>query len=293
MRDIHPTAIIDAKAQLDDGVKVGPFTVIGPHVKLGRDCVIHNHVTLAGNTTLGKNVEVFPGAAVGLPPQDLKYRGEPTQLSIGDNTIVRECATLHIGTELGGGHTSVGSNNLIMAYVHVAHDCQIKNNIVIANGAQLAGHVMVDDGARISGLVAVHHFVRIGCCAFVAGCAKLSIDVPPFTLAEGHPARIRALNKEGLKRRGLSAAAQEALKEAYRLCFRDGMPQEQAFKEIADRCCDKFPEVQMFVEFLKATAQGRHGRALEAERETVPPEERDGPLNFRIESSGSEGSGTK
>src|SRR5258708_27755776 len=182
MREIHPTAIIDPKAQLDDGVKVGPYTVIGPNVVIGRDSVIYNSVTIAGHTTLGKNVQVFPGAALGLPPQDLKYKGEPTRLSVGDHTILRECCTLHIGTELGGGHTGVGSNNLIMAYVHVAHDCQVKNNIVIANGAQLAGHVTIEDGARISGLVAVHHFVRIGVCAFVAGCAKLSIDVPPFTL---------------------------------------------------------------------------------------------------------------
>ena len=282
MRDIHPTAVIDPNAQLGEGVKVGPFTVIGPDVVVGPGCIIHNHVTLAGHTTLGANVHVFPGAALGMAPQDLKFKGEKTTLDVGDNTVLRECCTLHLGTELGGGKTTVGSNNLIMAYVHIAHDCHVKNNIVIANGSQLAGHVVVEDGARISGLAAVHHFVRIGCCSFVGGCAKLSIDVPPFTLADGHPARIRGLNREGLKRRGLLPAAQEALKEAYRLCFRDEMPQEQAFKEIAERGCDKFAEVALFVEFLRATARGRHGRALEAERESLPPEERDGRLNFKI-----------
>ncbi|MCY3018029.1 MAG: acyl-ACP--UDP-N-acetylglucosamine O-acyltransferase, partial [Planctomycetota bacterium] len=185
MRHLHPTAIIDPKAQLADGVAVGPFSVIGPDVVIGEGCVIHNCATLTGCTTLGKNVQVFPGAMVGGTPQDLKYKGERTTLSVGDGTVVRECCTLHVGTELGGGKTVIGKNNLIMAYVHVAHDCELNNNIIIANATQLAGHVHIDDYARISGLVAVHHFVHIGTCAFVAGCAKLSIDVPPFTLAEG------------------------------------------------------------------------------------------------------------
>jgi len=279
---IHPTAIIDSKAQLGSHVSVGPYTVVGPDVTLGEGCVIHNHVTLTGQTTLGKHVQVFPGAVVGGAPQDLKHKGEKTQLLVGDNTVIRECCTLHVGTELGGGETIVGSNNLIMAYVHVAHDCHLRNNIVIANGVQLAGHVHIHDGARLSGLAALHHFVTVGACAFVAGCAKLSIDVPPFTLAEGHPARIRALNKEGLKRRGLSAEAQEAMKDAFRLCFRDHLPQEKAFAELASKGHDKFLEVNMLMEFLKATAAGKHGRALEAEREIVPPDQRDGRLNFKL-----------
>ncbi|HYG73782.1 MAG TPA: acyl-ACP--UDP-N-acetylglucosamine O-acyltransferase [Planctomycetota bacterium] len=279
---IHATAIIDPKAKLGTGVSVGPYSVVGPDVTVGDGCTIHNHVTLTGFTTIGKNVQIFPGAVVGGAPQDLKYKGEKTKLIIGDGTMIRECCTLHVGTELGGGETVVGSNNLIMAYVHVAHDCRLRNNIVIANGAQLAGHVHVHDGARISGLAAIHHFVTIGACAFVAGCAKLSVDVPPFTLAEGHPARIRALNKEGLKRRGLSTDAQEAMKEAFRLCFREHLPQEHAFKELTEKGHDRFIEVAMLIEFLKATAKGKHGRALEAEREIVPAEERDGRLNFKI-----------
>jgi UDP-N-acetylglucosamine acyltransferase len=282
MTQIHPTAIIDPKAQLGKDVSVGPFSIVGPDAVIGDGCAIHNHVTVTGCTTIGKRVQIHTGAIIGGPPQDLKYKGERTTLSIGDDCVIRECCTMNIGTELGGGKTVVGNNNLIMAYVHVAHDCILKNNIVIANGAQLAGHVVVEDGARISGLVAVHHFVRIGMCAFIAGCAKLSIDVPPFTLAEGHPARIRGLNKEGLKRRGLSTEAQEAIKEAYRLCFRDDMPRDQAYKEIAEHEYDKFVEVALFLEFLKAVAQGKHGRALEAERAVVPADERDGRLNFKI-----------
>lgn len=283
MNSIHATAIVDKSARIADGVQIGPFTIVGPDVTLGEGCVIHNHVTLAGATTLGRNVHVHPGAVVGGPPQDLKYKGEKTTLSIGDNTVIRECCTIHVGTELGGGRTMVGNNNLIMAYVHIAHDCVLKNNIVIANGTQLSGHVHVDDGARISGLAALHHFVRIGACAFVAGCAKLSIDVPPFTLAEGHPARIKALNKEGMKRRGLSPDAMEAVKEAFKLCFRNtDMSREDAMKRIMESSYEKHAEVKLFADFLRATAEGKFGRALEAEREVVPPNERDGKLNFKI-----------
>jgi UDP-N-acetylglucosamine acyltransferase len=285
MGRIHPTAIVDPKARLGSDVSVGPYSVVGPDVVVGDGCIIQNGVTLTGCTTLGKRIHVFPGAVVGAVPQDLKYKGERTTLEVGDNTVLRECCTLHVGTELGGGRTVVGSNNLIMAYVHVAHDCKLGSNIVIANATQLAGHVVVEDGARISGLVAIHHFVRVGTCSFIAGCAKLSIDVPPFTLAEGHPARIRGLNKEGLKRRGLSAEAQDALKETYRLCFRDEIPQRQAFEQIAKLDLQRFAEVAIFVEFLKAVAQGKHGRALEAVREVVPAEERDGRLNFKLASS--------
>jgi len=282
MANIHPTAIIDPKAQLAADVAVGPYSIVGPDVTLESGVIVENHVTVTGCTTVGKNVHIFPGAVVGGAPQDLKYRGERTLLLIGDGSVIRECCTLHTGTELGGGKTVVGKNNLIMAYVHVAHDCILRNNIVIANGAQLAGHVHVHDGARISGLAAIHHFVTIGSCAFVAGCAKLSIDVPPFTLAEGHPARIRALNKEGLKRRGLTEEAMEAIKEAFRLCLREHLPQEQAFAELAAKGYDKYLEVSMLIESLKATARGKHGRALEGEREIVPPDQRDGRLNFKI-----------
>jgi UDP-N-acetylglucosamine acyltransferase len=283
---IHPSAIIDPKAQLGHGVRVGPYSIVGPDVVLGDGCVIENHVTLTGCAQLGKNTHVFPGAVLGGSPQDLKYKGEKTRLLIGDNCMIRECATLHVGTELGGGETVVGNDNLIMAYVHVAHDCRLGSRIVIANAAQLAGHVHVEDGARISGLVAVHHFVTIGTCSFTAGCAKLSIDVPPFTLAEGHPAKIRALNREGIKRRALSEEAQLALKEAFRLCYRSELPHDEALSQITGRGYEKFAEVAIFVEFMRATSRGKHGRALESRRAVVPAEQRDGRLNFKPGQSG-------
>lgn len=283
MNCIHPTAIVDKAAKLADNVSIGPYSIVGPDVVVGENSVIHNHVTISGATTLGRNVQVHPGAVLGGPPQDLKYKGERTTLSIGDNTVIRECCTLHLGTALGGGKTVVGNNNLIMAYVHVAHDCILQNNIVIANAAQLAGHVHVHDGARISGLAALHHFVSIGTCAYVAGCAKLSIDVPPFTLAEGHPAKVKALNKEGMKRRGMSAGVMDAIKEAYRLCFRDDeVTREDALRRISESEYGQHAEVKLFTDFLRATAAGKFGRALEAEREVVPPSERDGNLNFKI-----------
>ena len=284
MNSIHATAIVDKHARIADGVHIGPFSIVGPDVIIGEGCFIHNNVTLAGATTLGRNVQIHPGAVVGGPPQDLKYKGEKTTLSVGDNTVIRECCTLHVGTELGGGQTVVGNNNLIMAYVHIAHDCILKNNIVIANGSQLSGHVHVDDGARISGLAALHHFVRVGVCAFVAGCAKLSIDVPPFTLAEGHPAKIKALNKEGMKRRGLSNEAMDAVKTAFKLFFRDSEHSHaEALQRISDCGFEKHPEVKLFVDFLRETNAGKFGRALESKREVVPPSERDGKLNFKIE----------
>jgi UDP-N-acetylglucosamine acyltransferase len=283
MSSIHPTAIVDPKARIDADASIGPYTIIGPDVEIGAGSQIHNHVTIGGATTIGKQVQIHPGAVLGGPPQDLKYKGERTTLSIGDHTIIRECCTLHVGTELGGCRTVVGARNLIMAYVHIAHDCILADNIVIANAAQLAGHVHVHDGARISGLAALHHFVTIGTCAYVAGCAKLSIDVPPFTLAEGHPAKVKALNKEGMKRRGFSLEVMSAIRDAFKWCFRDSnLTRADALLKIEAAGYEKHPEVKLFTDFLRATAAGKFGRALEAEREVVPPDERDGTMNFKI-----------
>jgi len=284
--DVHPSAIVDPKARLGARVRVGPYTIVGPEATIGDDSVIHNHVTLTGCTTLGKNNQIHPGAIVGGPPQDLKYQGQKTTLELGDHNVIRECCTLHTGTELGGGRTVLGHHNLIMAYVHVAHDCVLGSQIVIANAAQLAGHVHVEDGARISGLAAIHHFVRIGRGSYVAGCAKLSIDVPPYTLAEGHPARIRALNLEGLRRRTISPDAITALKEAYRLLFRfEEGTRAQAFEQIAAAALEKHPIVAEFVQFVRETDQGRHGRAQEATRVVLPPEERNGRMGAAVQTS--------
>jgi len=283
---IHPTAVVESKAQIADGVEIGPYSVIGPNVSIGEGTVLRNHVTVIGHTTLGRECHVFPGAVVGGPPQDLKYKGGKTTLEIGNHNIIRECCTLNPGTELGGGRTVIGDHNLIMAYVHIAHDCLIENNVVIANSTQLSGHVQVYEGARLSGLAALHHFVRIGRCSFVAGCAKLSIDVPPFTLAEGHPARIRTLNMEGLRRRGVEGDALVALKKTFRLLFGErGTPREEVYAELAKDEFSQFEIVREFVTFVQEMDSGVNGRALEAHRRAVPPAERDGKLGFKVDTS--------
>jgi len=279
---------VDPKAQIADGVEIGPYSVIGPDVRIGEGSMLLNHVTVIGHTTLGRECQLFPGAVVGGPPQDLKYKGSKTTLEIGDHNIIRECCTLNPGTELGGGRTVVGDHNLIMAYVHIAHDCMLENNVVIANSTQLAGHVQVYEGARLSGLAALHHFVRIGRCSYVAGCAKLSIDVPPFTLAEGHPARIRTLNMEGLRRRGVEGDALVALKKAFRVLFKErGTPREQAYAALAGSDFTQFDIVREFVTFVQEMDRGVNGRALEAHRSAVPPEERDGKLAFKVKTDSS------
>ncbi|MCZ7646353.1 MAG: acyl-ACP--UDP-N-acetylglucosamine O-acyltransferase [Planctomycetota bacterium] len=184
---IHPTAVVDPTAELAEGVTVGPCAYIGPRVRLGAGCEIHNHATVTGGAALAGGCQVFPGAIVGCIPQDPKYKGEPTVLELGEGTIVRECATIHPGTALGGGRTSIGSHCMIMAYAHIAHDCRLGDHIIVANASQLAGHVHVEDGARISGLCAIHHFVTIGRCSFVAGSARLSVDVPPTRSPKATP----------------------------------------------------------------------------------------------------------
>ena len=278
---IHPTAIVDSQARIGENVSIGPYSVIGPDAKIGANTVIHNFVTVMGNTTIGSNCEIFPGAVVGGPPQDLKFRGSKTTLEIGDHTVIREFCTLNPGTELGGGKTVVGHHNLIMAYAHIAHDCRLENYIIVANCAQLAGHVHVQEGARISGMCAIHHFVRVGRGSMVAGMARLSIDVPPYTMAEGHPAKIIGLNTEGLRRRSVPKDAALALRQAYRYLFKERESHTKAYELISSEGLDKFTLVSEFIEFVKQTDQGRHGRALEAQRAEVPPEERDGGLTVR------------
>lgn len=283
MAKIHPSAVVDPKAHLASNVEVGPFSVIGPEVEIGSGTVVKNHVSVVGRTKIGAGCVVYPFAALGGSPQDLKYKGGNTSVGIGDGTTIREYCTINTGTELGGGRTAVGSRCLLMAYTHVAHDCILGDCVVLANGTQMAGHVLVEDGARVSGLAAIHHFVRIGACSFVAGMARLSIDVPPFTLAAGYPARVRGLNYEGLKRRGLAAETVRALREAFRLCYREQMPRKRAFEQLKEKGLLEIPEVARFVEFLRAVEDGRYGRAREATRVEVPPEERDGALAFRLD----------
>jgi UDP-N-acetylglucosamine acyltransferase len=257
---IHPSAVVDPKAQLDRSVEVGPFVIIGPDVEIGAGCVIHAFATVTGHTRLGRDNRIHSHAVIGGPPQDKKYAGESTKLEIGDRNTFRESVTVNIGTVQDGGVTRIGSDNWIMAYVHVAHDCQIGNHTIMANGVQLAGHVYVGDWAILGGLTGVHQFVKIGAHSMTGAGTVLLQDLPPYVMSQGYPAEPKGLNVEGLRRRGFSAAAISALKQAYKALYRDGLTFEQAKRAIADMRADGDAEAAqslgVFQQFLADVTRG-------------------------------------
>lgn len=225
---IHPTALVDARAELDPSVSVGPYSVIGPQVRIGAGSRIASHVVIEGDTTIGRDNVVYQFCSLGAAPQDKKYRGEPTRLEIGDRNTIREYCSLNLGTAQDAGVTRLGDDNWILAYVHIAHDCQVGSNTIFSNNATLAGHVHVGDWVIMSGFAAVHQFCKIGEHAFVGMNASLSQDVPPFILAAGTPIAARGLNLEGLKRRGFSADDIAALRRAYKLIYKSGLTLDEA-----------------------------------------------------------------
>jgi UDP-N-acetylglucosamine acyltransferase len=228
MARIHVTAIIDPLAKISDTVEIGPYAVIGPEVVIGAGSKIGSHSVIEGRTTLGIDNVIGHFVALGGAPQDMKYRGEPTQLTIGDRNTIREFTTIHIGTAQDAGVTRIGSDNWIMAYVHIAHDCQIGNHTIFASNAQIAGHVEVNDWAILGGMTGVHQFVRIGQHAMLGGASALVQDIPPFVIAAGDKAAPHGINTEGLKRRDFSAATITALRQAYKLLYKDGLSFEEA-----------------------------------------------------------------
>jgi len=251
---IHPTAIISSKAHLGSRVEVGPFAIIGEGCELGDDCMIAPRATLERDVKLANGVKIGIGSVIGGAPQDLKYAGEPTSVEIGEGTVVREYSTINRGTSQSF-KTTVGSNCLLMSYVHLAHDCHIGNGVIIANGVQLAGHVTVDDKATISGLSAVHQFVRIGRYSFIGGCSRVSKDIPPFLKAVGNPVKLYGLNSIGLQRNGFSENVVRELKRAYRLFFRSDLNLSQAM-ERAEAELERFPEVTELLQFVDASERG-------------------------------------
>ena len=254
MTMIHPTAVIHPKAQLGAKCELGPYCVIGEHVVLGEGCKLHSHVVIDGHTTLGKENEIFPFASIGLKTQDLKWKGGVTRTQIGDNNTFREYVTIHSAT--GDGEvTVVGSRNHILAYCHIAHNVTLGNRVIMSNVATLAGHVTVDDGAIVGGLAAVHQFCRIGRMSIIGGCSKVVQDVPPFMLADGNPATTRTINKVGLERNGVSEEAQSALKQAYKILFRDGLTISNALVRIEAEL-PPLPEVQHLVQFARTSERG-------------------------------------
>ena len=255
MTRLHPTAIVDSRAELDSEVEVGPYSVIGPGVKIGKGSKIHSHVAIQGRTTLGQHNIVFPFATVGSAPQDLKYRGEPSELIIGDRNTVREYVSLNPGTTGGGMVTRVGNQNLLMMYCHIAHDCTVGNRNVIANGATLGGHVVIEDFVIVGGLVGIHQFVRIGTGAILGAGSMVSKDVPPFCNATGDRARLRGLNVEGLKRRGTEPSVIEAIRKAYRVVFQSKLRTEEALESVR-RDLPAIPEVEKFISFISQSQRG-------------------------------------
>lgn len=219
MSGIHPTALVDPAAQIGAGVTIGPFCVVGPHVQLHDGCELVSHVTVDGRTEIGPNTRIYPFASIGHPPQDMKYKGEPSRLVIGANNILREQVTINPGTEGGGMLTSIGNNCLLMVGAHVAHDCHVGNHVIMANNATLAGHVVVEEFAIIGGLSAIHQFCRIGRHAMVGGMSGVESDVIPYGSVMGDRAKLSGLNIVGLKRRGFSRPDISALRKAYRLMF--------------------------------------------------------------------------
>lgn len=251
---IHPTALIDPSAQLADDVEVGPYSIIGPKVVIGAGSAIGPHVVVKGPTTLGARTRIFQFASVGEDCQDKKYAGEPTRLVMGDDNVIREGVTIHRGTVQDRGETTVGSRNLLMAYVHVGHDCVIGNDCILANQVTLAGHVNVGDCAILGGLAAVHQFCHFGEHAMAGGGSIITKDTPAYTMINGNPAQVHGLNLVGLKRRGFSREAVKALTDAYKLLYRQGLTVEQALVEMRKRY--ELPEVERFAASIECSTRG-------------------------------------
>jgi UDP-N-acetylglucosamine acyltransferase len=251
---IHPTAIIHSKAQIGSGCEIGPYCVIGEHVTLGNDCKLHAHVVVDGHTTLGQGNEIFPFAAIGLKTQDLKWKGGTTHVRIGDRNVFREGVTIHSATN-DGDTTVVGSNNVLLTHVHIAHDCRLGNGIIMSGFAGMAGHVVVEDNVVLGGYVAVHQFCRIGRLSMVGGCSKLRQDLAPFMLADGSPAETHTINKIGMERHGVAEEAINALKQAYKIIFREGLTVSNALVKIESEL-PPLPEIKYLLEFVRASERG-------------------------------------
>jgi len=256
MTRIHPGATVDPKAELDGDVEVQAGAVIGPHVRIGARTVIGFHAVLDGHLTLGCDNRVSPHAVLGTPPQDIKYRDEPTRLEIGDRNLFREFVTVHRGTPQGRGVTRIGSDVFLMAYSHVAHDNILSDHVVVANGAQIAGHVTLGEHAIVGGASAIHQFVRVGALGFIGGGSVVVMDVPPFCKATGNRARLHGLNTIGLKRRGYSEADLKAIRAAYRIAFQSNLLVQEAAANIERDYAGSCPAIRLLTDFMRTSERG-------------------------------------
>ncbi len=251
---IHRTAVVASDAKLADGVKIGPYCIIGNGVKLGKNTQLITHVIIE-ETEMGKDCVVYPFTTIGLPPQDTKYKGEKTKVKIGDTNIIREYITIHRASVRGDGVTEIGNDNFLMAYVHIAHDCKIGNSIAIANAATLAGHVMIEDFAVIGGLVAVHQFARIGTYSMVGGFSGVGQDIPPYTIASGSRAKLYGLNIIGLRRHGFEELMIRDLKRAYKILFRSKLTLKAAIDKVKLEI-KQSKEIKHLIKFLEQNRRG-------------------------------------
>lgn len=247
--------IIHPSASIGKGVEIGPWSIIGPNVVIGDDCKIHSHVIIKSDTTIGKNNEFYQFSSIGEDPSDQKYHGEETTLEMGDNNIVREGVTIHRGTKVGGGITRIGSENLLMPYVHVAHDCHVGDHTIFSNNAAISGHVEVDDWAILGGYSGIYQFLKVGAHSFVGGSTHVNMDVPAFVIVDGNPPIARGINITGLSRRGFSDANIKTLRRAYKTLYRQGKTIDQALQEMAPMAIEH-PPVQTLMDSIKASSKG-------------------------------------
>lgn len=252
---IHSTAIVDPKASIDSSVEIGPYAIIGPDVKIGSGTTVGSHTVINGHTTIGKNNQIFQFSSLGEAPQDKKYKNEPTRLEIGDGNTIREFCTFNRGTIQDKGLTKIGNNNWVMAYVHIAHDCDVGNNTILANNSSLAGHVDMHDYAILGGFTLVHQFCKIGAHVITAVNTVVFKDIPPYITAAGYDAKPHGINSEGLKRRGFTPEAMLQIKRAYKALYRNGLTLEEAKQEIAKQQAS-CPELGILLEFLNQSTRG-------------------------------------
>ncbi len=259
MSNIHPTAIIAKEASLDSSVEVGAYSIIGPHVQIGAGTKIGPHVVLEGRTTIGRDNTFFQFSSIGATPQDKKYANEPTLLEIGDRNVIREFCTFHLGTVQDNSITRIGSDNLMMAYVHIAHDCQVGSHTIFANNASIAGHVRVDDWVILGGFAGVHQFCKIGAHAMLGMNTSLTQDVPPYMILSGNPAAVHGLNLEGLKRRGFTRESINAIRQAYKLLYKSSLTLDeakQALQQLQAEQADSASQIQVMLDFLERSTRG-------------------------------------
>ena len=267
---IHPSAIVEPGARIHASAEIGPFCVVGPKVTIGPGTRLVQGVTIIGRTTIGARNLVHPGCVIGGDPQDLKFKGEDSTTVIGDENVIREGVTINKGTMSGGGQTVIGNRNMLMSLAHVAHDCVVEDNCILANAVLLAGHVRIENAAILSGWVVVHHFATVGQHAFIGGASRVNQDAPPFMILQGMEGQVRGVNSVGLKRRGFKPEAITALKDAYRLVWRSGLPKPEALSEV-EKSFGQFPEIRTLIEFLRGSDLGHMGRRRESRRPTPAP----------------------